>query len=125
MKKIFLITMVLACLAVLVGCMTGEAIRGPQGYPAREDMTYMPSYEQPVQMVPTPTPAPTCCELRCATVCGAENDPAVRNCLASGGRAMQWGFEFTCCYETGKPTSDYTWTECLKRGGQPSSMRVQ
>ena len=82
MKKIILITLVLACLAVLVGCMTGEAIRGPQGYPARDDLTYRPSYERPVQMVPTPTPAPTCCELHCETACGNADDPIIRNCLA-------------------------------------------
>ncbi|MBW3004973.1 hypothetical protein KY310_04025 [Candidatus Woesearchaeota archaeon] len=125
MRKILLTTLVLACLAVLVGCMTGEAIRGPQGYPARDDIAYRPAYEQPVQMIPTPTPAPVCCELRCETVCGSSGDPAVSNCFASGGRAMQWGFEFTCCYEGNKPTSEYTWTSCLKNGGQPLSMRVQ
>jgi len=125
MKKIILITLVLACLAVLVGCMTGEAIRGPQGYPARDDLTYRPSYERPVQMVPTPTPAPTCCELRCETACGNADDPIIRNCLASGGRGAQYGFEFTCCYFGNTPTSEYTWTDCLKRGGQPLSMRVQ
>ena len=125
MRKIILATLALVCLAVLVGCMTGEAIKGPQGYPARDDLTYRPAYAQPTQMIPTPMPAPTCCELNCQTVCGDVSDPAVRNCLASGGRGAQWGFEFTCCYFNGKPVSGHTWTDCLRKGGQPVSMRTQ